>query len=51
MNEAADFLFRCNPEPGWIYDLKTLGFLAVNEAAIAPAGTSDLPGDWHGHAD
>jgi PAS domain S-box-containing protein len=28
------FLFECNPLPMWVYDLDTLAFLAVNEAAI-----------------
>jgi PAS domain S-box-containing protein len=28
------FLFENNPHPMWIYDLETLSFLAVNEAAI-----------------
>ena len=41
MNEAADFLFRCNPVPGWIYDRETLCFLAVNQAAIARYGYSE----------
>ena len=41
MNEAADFLFRCNPEPGWIHDRETFRFLAVNEAAVARYGYSE----------
>ncbi|MGZ9098616.1 MAG: PAS domain-containing protein [Brevundimonas sp.] len=41
MNEAADFLFRCNPVPGWIYDRETLRFLAVNQAAIVRYGYSE----------
>lgn len=41
MNNAADFLFRCHPEPGWIYDRDTLRFLAVNEAAITRYGYSE----------
>jgi PAS domain S-box-containing protein len=41
MNEAADFLFRCNPEPGWIFDRETLRFLAVNKAAVIRYGYSE----------
>lgn len=41
MKNAADFLFRCHPEPAWIYDRTTLRFLAVNEAAIARYGYSE----------
>ncbi|MDX2255442.1 MAG: PAS domain S-box protein [Pseudanabaenaceae cyanobacterium bins.39] len=33
-------LFDCNPQPMWIYDLETLRFLAVNDAAIAQYGYS-----------
>ena len=33
-------LFRQNPCPTWVYDLETLEFLAVNEAAIAHYGYS-----------
>lgn len=31
-------LFINNPHPMWVYDLKTLAFLAVNDAAIAKYG-------------
>lgn len=31
-------LFTANPQPMWIYDLDSLGFLDVNEAAIAHYG-------------
>jgi PAS domain S-box-containing protein len=31
-------LFESNPAPMWVYDLETLGFLAVNGAAIAHYG-------------
>jgi len=27
-------MFKCNPHPMWVYDLKSLRFLAVNQAAI-----------------
>ncbi|MDJ0555967.1 MAG: PAS domain S-box protein [Microcoleaceae cyanobacterium MO_207.B10] len=33
-------LFESNPHPMWVYDLKTLSFLAVNEAAIKHYGYS-----------
>jgi len=33
-------LFDDNPQPMWVYDLETLQFLAVNEAAIAKYGYS-----------
>ena len=33
-------LFESNPHPMWVYDLKTLRFLAVNEAAIHHYGFS-----------
>jgi two-component system cell cycle sensor histidine kinase/response regulator CckA len=33
-------LFESNPLPMWVYDLETLGFLAVNEAAIQHYGYS-----------
>ena len=41
MKNVADFLFRCHPEPAWIYDRSTLRFLAVNEAAISRYGYSE----------
>lgn len=31
-------LFESNPQPMWVYDLETLGFLAVNEAALESYG-------------
>nr|MDQ3819796.1 PAS domain S-box protein [Acidobacteriota bacterium] len=33
-------LFENNPQPMWVYDRETLGFLAVNEAAIQHYGYS-----------
>ena len=33
-------LFEANPHPMWVYELKTLRFLAVNDAAIAHYGYS-----------
>ena len=33
-------LFEDNPVPMWVYDLQTLGFLAVNDAAVANYGYS-----------
>ena len=33
-------LFETNPQPMWVYDLKTLAFLAVNNAAITRYGYS-----------
>jgi PAS domain S-box-containing protein len=33
-------LFEANPHPMWVYDLETLCFLAVNDAAIAQYGYS-----------
>ena len=33
-------LFESNPQPMWIYDMETLGFLAVNDAAINQYGYS-----------
>ena len=34
------YLFQANPHPMWIYDLETLRFLAVNNAAVAHYGYS-----------
>jgi hypothetical protein len=31
-------LFESNPQPMWVYDLETLNFMAVNDAAIAHYG-------------
>jgi len=33
-------LFEASPQPMWVYDLETLKFLAVNEAAVARYGYS-----------
>ncbi|GFE56569.1 ATP-binding protein [Geobacter sp. AOG1] len=33
-------LFESNPHPMWVYDLKTLAYLAVNEAAVTHYGYS-----------
>jgi PAS domain S-box-containing protein len=33
-------LFEANPHPMWVWDMQTLGFLAVNEAAVAHYGYS-----------
>ena len=42
--EARDISYRhqfdCNPQPMWVYDLETLRFLVVNDAAIAKYGYS-----------
>ena len=35
------YLFENNPNPMWIYDMETLGFLAVNQAAINHYGYSE----------
>lgn len=32
--------FEFHPEPMWVYDLETLAFLEVNEAAVARYGYS-----------
>lgn len=44
MTELADasyrILFESNPHPMWVYDLKTLRFLAVNQAAVRHYGYS-----------
>ncbi len=36
--ETFRLLFAGNPQPMWIYDLETLAFLDVNEAALAQYG-------------
>jgi PAS domain S-box-containing protein len=41
MLDDQDFLFRCNPDPMWIYDRETLAFKAVNEAATRRYGFSE----------
>src|SRR3970282_2117236 len=33
-------LFEDNPQPMWVYDVETLGFLAVNDAAVVHYGFS-----------
>jgi PAS domain S-box-containing protein len=33
-------LFDCNPHPMWVYDIETLRFLAVNDAAVEKYGYS-----------
>jgi len=34
-------IFKCNPQPMWVYDVETLKFLAVNGAAVAKYGYSE----------
>ncbi|HNV46200.1 MAG TPA: PAS domain S-box protein [Spirochaetota bacterium] len=36
--ERYRLLFEANPHPMWVYDLETLGFLAVNDAAVRKYG-------------
>ncbi|HEY5591949.1 MAG TPA: PAS domain S-box protein [Paludibacter sp.] len=38
--EKYRFMFDNNPQPNWIYDIETLAFLEVNEAAIIHYGYS-----------
>ncbi|MFO8127397.1 PAS domain S-box protein [Yoonia sp.] len=38
MNMSNDILFLSHPDPMWVYDVDTLRFLAVNEAAILKYG-------------
>jgi two-component system, cell cycle sensor histidine kinase and response regulator CckA len=38
--EPYRLLFEKNPRPMWVYDLQSLAFLAVNEAAVAQYGYS-----------
>src|SRR5207249_4410041 len=38
--ERYRLLFKTNPHPMWVYDLETLAFLEVNEAAILDYGYS-----------
>jgi PAS domain S-box-containing protein len=38
--ERYRLLFESNPQPMWVYDLETLAFLAVNEAAVLRYGYS-----------
>ncbi|MGH7644871.1 MAG: PAS domain-containing protein, partial [Gemmatimonadales bacterium] len=37
-NEASRLLFESNPQAMWVYDVKTLAFLAVNDAALRQYG-------------
>src|SRR5947207_10571697 len=37
---AYRLLFDANPQPMWVFDVQTLGFLAVNDAAVATYGWS-----------
>ena len=37
---ATGELFEANPHPMWVFDTETLGFLAVNDAAVAHYGWS-----------
>src|SRR5437016_3352866 len=37
---AYRLLFEANPQPMWVFDVQTLAFLAVNDAAIATYGWS-----------
>ncbi len=39
-DEQYRLVFECNPMPMWVFDCKTLRFLAVNEAAIRQYGFS-----------
>ena len=38
--EEYRLLFEANPQPMWVYDLQTLAFLAVNDAAVRVYGYS-----------
>jgi len=41
MRQSADeyrLLFQANPQPMWVYEVETLAFLAVNDAAVARYG-------------
>ena len=38
--ERYRLLFESNPHPMWVYDIETLGFIAVNDAAVAHYGYS-----------
>jgi len=37
-DDATRLLFESNPQPMWVYDVKTLAFLAVNDAALRQYG-------------
>ena len=38
--EQYRLLFEGNPHPMWVYDVETLAFLAVNDAAVESYGYS-----------
>jgi len=38
--EFHQLIFNYVPDPLWVYDVQTLGFLAVNDAALASYGHS-----------
>ena len=40
VEERARRLFESNPQPMWVFDVETLGFLDVNEAAVRAYGYS-----------
>ena len=40
LETASDIFFQSHPDPMWVYDLETLQFLAVNDAAVANYGYS-----------
>src|SRR5690348_15385870 len=40
-NKETSQLFQHNPLPMWVYDVETLAFLAVNDAAIQSYGYSE----------
>src|SRR5437588_387666 len=37
-DDSFRLLFTCHPQPMWVYDLETLRFLEVNDAALARYG-------------
>src|SRR5438132_3889745 len=39
-DDAYRLLFDANPQPMWVFDVQTLAFLAVNDAAVATYGWS-----------
>ncbi|MDX2256710.1 MAG: EAL domain-containing protein [Pseudanabaenaceae cyanobacterium bins.39] len=41
IESSTHYLFEHNPNPMWIYDLETLNFLAVNQAAVNHYGYSE----------
>ncbi len=40
--EQYRLLFESNPHPMWVYDLETLSFLAVNDAAVHHLGIQGM---------